>query len=249
MDPALRLGLELPSLASPATGTDRWIGAATAAERAGFGSVWVTGTDCDPCTLAGGLVPLTASIVLGVVSGVGAGDRNPSVLARDVTALDVLSSGRAAVLLQAGEGWGRLSEAAEVCRLLFTEDAPTFGGRHFHLAAAANRPRPVRPGGPAVLIQEPSPSSEVRGVGPAAAAALVVIGDPADVAAWREVVEGSPLIWRGELPPGDDAVPVAVALHEAGADGLIVRLAPDGEAPTGEVVVSTGRALVPLPGR
>lgn len=211
--------------------------------------------------MAGGLAPLTTSLTLGVVSGVGPGDRSPSVLAREVTALDVLSSGRSAVLLQldpaevpggvvqAAEAWDRLAEAAAVCRLLFTEEAPTFAGRHFHLAGAANRPGPVRPGGPSVLVQLPmvAPPADPAEVLPAPDA-WVVTGSPTEVAAWRQVLpaSGPALLWRGELSPGDAAAPDAIALHEAGADGLLVRLAGAGAAPTAEAVASTARTLVPL---
>jgi alkanesulfonate monooxygenase SsuD/methylene tetrahydromethanopterin reductase-like flavin-dependent oxidoreductase (luciferase family) len=264
-----------------------WRAAIATAEREGFGSVWVTGTACDPCVLAGGVVPLAASLTLGVVSGIGAGDRNPSVLARDVTTLDVLSSGRSAVLLQldAGEApgkvvgmgeWGRLLEAAAVCRLLFTEEAPVYAGQHFTLAGAANRPRPVRPGGPPVLVQVPTGvvgligGREATGDGGAApgpldalvavADAWVVTGGPAEVASFRKVLDGcSPssrssraassrvaLLWRGELPSGDGALKDATAVHEAGADGIIVRIGAAGEAPTAQSVAATARALAPV---
>ena len=237
MDPAIRLGLELSPLPGPADGTDRWAEAAAAAEEAGFGSVWVTGSAVDACTVAGGLVARTTSLTLGVESGVGGDDRNPAVLARDVTALDVVSAGRAAVLLRSEEGWERLTEAYQVCRRLFTEEAPSYQGRFFHLVEAANRPRPVRSGGPTLVVQGP-PSSTPAAMAAGAlegADAWVVGGGPEDVAAWRRVVDGPALLWRGDLSPGADGD----QLRRAGADGLIVRLPPSVAA-----VRSTGRALV-----
>lgn len=288
MDPFLRLGLELPpiyaaAVADPLRGSSlaAWLEAVDAAEQAGYGAVWVVGGSdpagisgtggqpaCDPCTLAGGLVPLTTSLTLGVVSEIGRGDRLPSVLARDVTGLDVLSSGRSALLLQLGplpaplqtttrtsgsepgganrtrEERDRLAEAAEVCRLLFTEDAPTFAGRHFRLSGAANRPRPVRTGGPLLLVQAPRPVGSGSGQGLPAVDAWVVTGGPAEIAALREVVNRPALIWRGSLPPGGEAARAVADLNEAGADGLIVRLAPPGEAPGRDTVVANARALL-----
>jgi alkanesulfonate monooxygenase SsuD/methylene tetrahydromethanopterin reductase-like flavin-dependent oxidoreductase (luciferase family) len=234
MDRALRLGLELPFPPGPAGGAECWTAAAAAAEGAGFASLWTAGSP-DPCTLAGGLVPHTATAVLGVVSGVGDADRNPSVLARDLTGLDVVSEGRAAVLLVAEDG-DRLTEAVTVCRLLFTEESPDFTGHHFLLRAAADRPRPVRPGGPLVLAQPSADQVAVRPTAPVDG--WVVGGGPESVARWRSVVEGPALVWRGTLPPGDAAVEPAAALARAGADGLIVQVGGSVDA-----VTSTGRAL------
>jgi len=306
VDPCLRLGLELPpiyaaAIADPLRGSPlaAWLDAVDAAEQAGYGAVWVVGEPdqaalggtgahpaCDPCTLAGALAPLTTSLTLGVVSGVGKRDRLPSVLARDVTALDVLSSGRSALLLQLGplssplqttvrvrrsepnsgnqtvEERDRLAEAAEVCRLLFTEDAPTFIGRHFRLVEAANCPRPVRTGGPLLLVQAPlfqaerpsgsgsEPGSD-PGPGPelglawglTAVDAWVVTGGPAEIAALHGVADRPALIWRGSLPPGADAARAMAALVEAGVDGLIVALGPPGEAPGRDLVEAGARSL------
>ena len=88
--------------------------------------------------------------------------RNPALLAKQVTTVDVLSGGRAVLGIGAawfeGEhrayGWpfpppaerlDRLEEAVQVCRLMFTEDAPSFSGRHDQIAEAWNSPRPIRP--------------------------------------------------------------------------------------------------------
>lgn len=227
MDPALRLGLELP-LAG--VGAAAWRAAAVAAESAGFGTVWVAPGGGDPCTAAGTLVAATTSAVLGIVAGTGPGDRAPSVLAREATTVDVLSGGRAAVLLQGGDP-DRLAEALAVCRLLFTEDAPSYHGRHFTLVGAANRPPPVRPDGPPVLVAPPT-GADVTGVLGARPDAVVVDGGAADVAAWRSVTGPAPapgtrtrpaLVWRGRLAAGGDAGPQLAEVAAAGADGVLVR--------------------------
>jgi alkanesulfonate monooxygenase SsuD/methylene tetrahydromethanopterin reductase-like flavin-dependent oxidoreductase (luciferase family) len=223
VDPALRLGFELPA---GGTGPGRWRAAAVAAEESGAGAVWLSPGVVDPCVVAGSLVPATVSILLGVESGLGATDRIPSMLARDVTALDVLSGGRTAVLL-AGDDLGLLAEAVTVCRLMFTGDAPSYRGRHFALDGAANRPPPFRPGGPPILVAPPQGAPPVEvGTALAEADAVVVGGGPAEVAAWRSAVAGQGLLRRGSLGGAAEGA----ALLGAGADGLIVRLADDGEA-------------------
>ena len=85
--------------------------------------------------------------------------RNPAILAKTVTTLDVLSGGRAVLGLGAAwnedehRGYGvdfppirermdRLDEALTICRAMFTEDRPTFAGRHYRIEAALNVPRP-----------------------------------------------------------------------------------------------------------
>jgi F420-dependent oxidoreductase-like protein len=95
--------------------------------------------------------------------------RNPALLAKAVTTLDVISRGRA--LLGVGAGWlesehvaygyefppigermDRLDEALTICRLMFTEDRPAFQGRHHRVCGPRNNPRPVQPGGPKILV-------------------------------------------------------------------------------------------------
>jgi alkanesulfonate monooxygenase SsuD/methylene tetrahydromethanopterin reductase-like flavin-dependent oxidoreductase (luciferase family) len=50
------------------------------------------------------------------------------------------------------EGIGRLSEAVAILRRMFTEDEFDFDGQYYQLAGAVNNPRPVRPGGPPILV-------------------------------------------------------------------------------------------------
>jgi len=95
--------------------------------------------------------------------------RNPALVAKMVTTLDIISNGRAILGIgaawyepehdgygfafpAAGERLDRLAEAVQICRALFREDRPTFNGRYYSITDARNVPRPVRPGGPPIMI-------------------------------------------------------------------------------------------------
>ena len=118
-------------------------------------------------TLAG-IAARTSRIRVGaMVTGVTY--RNPALLAKTVTTLDVISGGRAILGLGAawneaehigygfdfprvGERMDRLEEALTICHQMFTEERPTFVGRFYRIESARNRPRPVQVGGPRILI-------------------------------------------------------------------------------------------------
>ncbi|HLO35747.1 MAG TPA: LLM class F420-dependent oxidoreductase [Candidatus Deferrimicrobium sp.] len=154
---------------------------AAAAEAAGFGLVTVmdhfyqiagVGPETDPMleayTALAALSQRTGRVRLGaLVSGVTY--RNPALLAKTVTTLDVVSGGRA--LLGIGAAWNetehdgygfefprvgermdRLDEALTIIRSMFTEDRPSFAGRHYRIHEALNVPRPLQPGGPPILV-------------------------------------------------------------------------------------------------
>jgi alkanesulfonate monooxygenase SsuD/methylene tetrahydromethanopterin reductase-like flavin-dependent oxidoreductase (luciferase family) len=95
--------------------------------------------------------------------------RNPALLAKMVTTLDVISHGRAVLGIGAAwyepehEGLGfdfptarerldRLEEAVQICRAMFRDDQPSFSGRFYGIDGARNVPRPVRAGGPPIMI-------------------------------------------------------------------------------------------------
>jgi F420-dependent oxidoreductase-like protein len=160
---------------------DEVVDIAVTAENAGFSSVWVMdhfyqlpplgGPDMpmlEAYTLLGALGARTKKVDLGtLVTGVTY--RNPAILAKIVTTLDIITSGRA--LLGIGAAWydveheglgvtfpgvkermDRLEEAVQICRLMFTEDKVSFDGKYYAIKEARNLPRPVRPGGPPIMI-------------------------------------------------------------------------------------------------
>jgi F420-dependent oxidoreductase-like protein len=160
---------------------DRVVALAQAAEKAGFDMVTVmdhfyqisgVGPEDDPMlegySVLNALAMRTNRVLLGtMVSGVTY--RNPAMLAKMVTTLDVISRGRAVLGLGAAwnesehDGYGfefppigrredRLEEALTIARAMFDEERPSFDGTFYRIDRALNRPRPIQPGGPRILI-------------------------------------------------------------------------------------------------
>jgi F420-dependent oxidoreductase-like protein len=179
----VKFGVQLPSFSGfdPADLFDHVAGLTTTAEEAGFHSVWVMdhffqlpplgGPDqpmLEAYTLLGALAARTSRVQLGtLVTGVTY--RNPGILAKIVTTLDVISRGRA--ILGIGGAWydvehqglgvdypadrvrlDMLEEAVQICRAMFTGDDVSFSGTHFRLDHARNLPRPVQANGPKIMI-------------------------------------------------------------------------------------------------
>jgi alkanesulfonate monooxygenase SsuD/methylene tetrahydromethanopterin reductase-like flavin-dependent oxidoreductase (luciferase family) len=176
-----RLGLRLPSRIvsdERARRFDELVGLAAEGELNGFDSIWVSDrsdTDLDGSfeayTLLGALAVRTHRARLGALTS-SVTHRGPGILAKQVTALDILSSGRA--ILGVGPGtqepgrdvtpqqqYDRFEEALEVLSSLLGkgtadvedgEGVVSFSGRFYHLERAPNRPRPVQDGTLPVLI-------------------------------------------------------------------------------------------------
>jgi F420-dependent oxidoreductase-like protein len=180
-----RFGLQIPLFTYPDVPNnqlfERVSAIATTAEESGIDSVWVMdhfyqlpglGKPDDPMfeayTLLGALAARTRRVKLGtMVTGVTY--RNPALLAKIVTTLDVISAGRGILGIGAawnedehrgygfefpptGERMDRLEEALQICRAMFTEDSPSFSGKHYEIVDALNVPRPVTRGGPPIMI-------------------------------------------------------------------------------------------------
>jgi alkanesulfonate monooxygenase SsuD/methylene tetrahydromethanopterin reductase-like flavin-dependent oxidoreductase (luciferase family) len=235
---------------------ERTAEAAAAAEQAGFSELWVadsawgSGGAAEPLTLLGALAVRTSRAGLGALVGDVAA-RRPGVLAKQATALDLLSGGRALLGLAARpseDEEGVLGEAVAVIRALFRQPAPSFSGRHFRLEGAPNLPRPRRPGGPPLLVDGRRPAG--LAVAARQGDACHLSGDPEQVRAGREALarlcrqagrdaSTVELVWSGRLEGGSWAEQAA-AVAAAGADRLIVELAGQ---PGPAQVEAAGRAL------
>ncbi|HKA05392.1 MAG TPA: LLM class F420-dependent oxidoreductase [Acidimicrobiales bacterium] len=181
----IRLGLQIPSFTYPGVPDDqlfeRVADIAVTAEESGFDSVYVMdhlfqlpllGRPDQPMfecyTLLSALAARTKRVKLGAMVGA-VTYRNPGLLAKEVTALDVISQGRAIWAIGAGwfelehdalgfqfgtftERFEKLEEALQIVKSMFVNPTTTFEGKWYSVKDAYNVPRPVTPGGPPVLV-------------------------------------------------------------------------------------------------
>ena len=170
---AIRLGLQIPNF-SYGTGVDKLfptvLAQAREAESAGFDSVFVMdhfyqlpmlGDPDQPMleayTALGALATATERVQLGTLV-TGNTYRNPTLLAKIITTLDVVSQGRA--ILGIGTGWfelehdqlgfefgtftdrfNRLDEALQIILPMIKGERPTFSGKWYHANQAMANPR------------------------------------------------------------------------------------------------------------
>ena len=169
----IRLGLQIPNF-SYGTGVNELfptvIAQAQEAEAAGFDSVFVMdhfyqlpglGTPDQPMleayTALGALAAVTESVQLGTLV-TGNSYRNPTLLAKAITTLDVISQGRA--VLGIGTGWfelehdslgydfgtftdrfNKLDESLQIILPMLEGKRPTFTGKYYRTQEAMAEPR------------------------------------------------------------------------------------------------------------
>ncbi|MUL62833.1 LLM class F420-dependent oxidoreductase [Mycobacterium sp. CBMA 234] len=169
----IRLGLQIPNF-SYGTGVGELfptvIAQAQEAEAAGFDSVFVMdhfyqlpmlGSPDQPMleayTALGGLATATQKVQLGTMV-TGNTYRNPTLLAKAITTLDVMSQGRA--ILGMGTGWfelehdqlgfdfgtftdrfNRLDESLQIVLPMLKGERPTFTGKYYRTVEAMANPR------------------------------------------------------------------------------------------------------------
>jgi F420-dependent oxidoreductase-like protein len=169
----IKLGLQIPNF-SYGTGVEQLfptvIAQAQEADAAGFDSVFVMdhfyqlpglGTPDQPMleayTTLGGLATATANVQLGTLV-TGNTYRNPTLLAKAITTLDVMSQGRA--ILGIGTGWfeleheqlgfefgtftdrfNKLDEALQIILPMLRGERPTFEGKYYRVKEAMANPR------------------------------------------------------------------------------------------------------------
>jgi F420-dependent oxidoreductase-like protein len=169
----IKLGLQIPNF-SYGTGVEELfptvIAQAQEADAAGFDSVFVMdhfyqlpglGTPDQPMleayTALGGLATATKNVQLGTLV-TGNTYRNPTLLAKAITTLDVISQGRA--ILGIGTGWfeleheqlgfefgtftdrfNKLDEALQIILPMLRGERPTFSGKYYRAKEAMANPR------------------------------------------------------------------------------------------------------------
>jgi len=154
---------------------------AVTAEASGFDSLWVmdhfhqiagVGEEDEPMleayTTLAALAALTSRVKLGaLVTGVVY--RNPALLAKVITTLDLISGGRAVLGIGASwfedearaygydfpgvaERFGILEDTLRICRAMFSERRSSLTGSHASVTNAFNVPGPLQEGGPQILV-------------------------------------------------------------------------------------------------
>jgi F420-dependent oxidoreductase-like protein len=171
-----RVGYQIPNFNYPGVGPDGLFEAvarqAEAAERGGFDTVLVMdhfyqlpmlgppeNYMVESYTLLSALSQRTSTVRLGTLV-TGNTYRNPTLLAKTVTALDIVSSGRAQ--LGIGAGWfdvehdalgfefgtftdrfEKLEEALQIILPMLRDERPSLDGEHYTVKSAINQPPPV----------------------------------------------------------------------------------------------------------
>jgi F420-dependent oxidoreductase-like protein len=171
------LDLHLPNFNYPGVGPDaefeKIVAIAESAERSGFSSISVMdhlhqiagigppeNYMFDGNTMLAGIAARTSKLTLGTLVG-GVTYRNPALLAKITTTIDVISGGRA--WLGLGAAWfegeheaygfefpplGRrfeyLEESLQIVRAMLTQERASFEGEHFRVREAYNNPKPIR---------------------------------------------------------------------------------------------------------
>ena len=171
-----RLGYQIPNFTCPEVGPaelfDMVAKQAAAADRSGFDTVLLMDHFYqlpmlgDPSaymlecyTTLGALARETKNVRLGALV-TGNTYRNPTLLAKIITALDVVSGGRAQ--LGIGAGWfefehdslgfefgtftdrfEKLEEALQIVIGMLRDERPSLDGKHYHVESAINQPPPV----------------------------------------------------------------------------------------------------------
>jgi len=180
----ITLDLHLPNFNYPGVPPEqvfeKLVEIAHAAERSGFSSISVmdhlhqipgvgppTNWMFEANTMLAALAARTSSVALGTLVG-GVTYRNPALLAKMTTTLDIISGGRAWFGIGAAwfedehraygfdfpplkERFERLEETLQIARAMFTQETVTFTGKHYCAEEALNNPKPLRGDIPIVI--------------------------------------------------------------------------------------------------
>lgn len=214
----MRIGLQLPSFSYPGGTPElgpRLAGIARAAEAAGLDSLWVMdhlfqlpedtgwgGPDesmLEAYSTIGFLAGVTERIRLGALIG-SVMHREPGVLIKAVTTLDVLSGGR--VYFTIGAGWyerearglgiswperrerfERVEEILRLARQAWDDDPSPFAGRHYQLAEPLIRPLPIARPHPPIMVGGNGERRTLRLVAQYADACNFLVLEPEEVRA------------------------------------------------------------------
>jgi F420-dependent oxidoreductase-like protein len=171
--------MELSSIADPQAKWQQAVDIAVLAEDLGYDSLWwydhfhnvpvpAHETMFECWTTVAAISQRTSRIQLGQMVGCN-GYRNPALLAKITSTLDVISGGR--LFWGIGAGWyehefhgygyefpapkdriGMLREAVEIVKAMWTEPDVTYSGKYYELKGAQCDPKPLQDPHPPILI-------------------------------------------------------------------------------------------------
>jgi probable F420-dependent oxidoreductase len=176
-----RVGVQLPEVERPVAWPELFA-MARAAEAAGFDSLWlgdhllydlpggITRGPWEVWTSLAALAAVTERIELGPLVA-STSFHAPAMLAKQAATVDAISGGR--LILGLGAGWNereykafgfpydhrvsRFEEAFTIVRGLLREGRVDFDGAYYRVEDCVLDPRPVRPGGPPLMLGSHSP--------------------------------------------------------------------------------------------
>ena len=160
--------MELVSIADPVMKWQKTIEVAQLAEKLGYDSIWAHETVFECWTVMAAISQLTMKIRLGQMVGCNL-YREPSLLAKITSTLDVISGGRLDWGIGAGwyenecRGYGfdfpepkvriaMLRECVEIVRSMWTNDETTFDGKHYKMVRGNCDPKPLQKPHPPIWI-------------------------------------------------------------------------------------------------
>lgn len=223
-------------------------------------------------TTLGFLAGQTSSIRLGpLVAGVTY--RYPALLAKIVTTLDVLSSGRA--MLGIGAAWydrehrglgvpypaiserfERLEEALQIALQMWSDDDGPYRGTHFQLDETLNSPPSIQRPHPPIMIGGKGEKKTLRMVAQYAQILNLTTADPAEVARLLDVLRGhcdrlgtdydaieKTVISGSRDPFSDDFLRDMEKLSDLGVTMVVLGRNPADPDPVGQVERITGEVL------
>ncbi|GAA0264912.1 LLM class F420-dependent oxidoreductase [Cryptosporangium japonicum] len=198
----------------------------------------------DPLVHLGFVAAVTERMELGTAIVI-LPQRNPLVLAKQVASLDVLTGGRLRLGIGAGylepelaalgvpmaERGSRTDEYLDAMRALWTQEHPSYRGRHVSFANIDAYPRPLRPDGPHVVVGGHSAGAFRRAV--SRAHGWLGVGDTPDdlvkhlAGLEKAAAEVERPSWLGRLeisfqPLGPVSAADAGRYAELGVDRLVV---------------------------
>ncbi|GAA2073609.1 LLM class F420-dependent oxidoreductase [Microbacterium hatanonis] len=223
-------------------------------------------------TTLGFLAGQTSSIRLGpLVAGVTY--RYPALLAKIVTTLDVLSSGRA--MLGIGAAWydrehrglgvpypaiserfERLEEALQIALQMWSDDDGPYRGTHFQLDETLNSPPSIQRPHPPIMIGGKGEKKTLRMVAQYAQILNLTTADPAEVARLLDVLRGhcdrlgtdydaieKTVISGARDPFSDDFLRDMEKLSDLGVTMVVLGRNPADPDPVGQVERISGEVL------